>query len=61
MRQESGLEMIEDDVLICYVLGAILVLVLLYSGDADDGTRRFVTMNQYNQDAVWNSAQAFES
>ena len=56
MRQESGLEMIEDYVLPCYVLGAMLVVALLYSGDWN---RRLITRAQHDEDAVLNLVQVF--
>ena len=57
MRQESGLVLIEDYVLPCYVLGAMLVVVLLYSNDR---SCRLITRAQHDEDAVLNLVQAFE-
>ena len=57
MRQESGLVLIEDYVLPCYVLGAMLVVALLYS---DDWNRRLITRAQHDDDSVLNLVQTFE-
>jgi len=57
MRQESGLVLIEDYVLPCYVLGAMVVVALLYS---NDWSCRLITRAQNDEDAVLNTVQAFE-
>lgn len=49
--------MIEDYVLPCYVLWAMLVVALLYS---NDWNRRLITRAQHDEDAVLNLVQAFE-